>query len=204
MKEAISNLRTEIVMSKDESKRYSLRKIWSEDKPSLAILMICPSSSGEVAVDTSTMLTLGNCYRLGYGSVTIVNLFSKINDFSLKNADDEDEENLQAILRAAETAECFVLGFGTGKTKNKIFQRRLEQVLMALRPYEDKLHCLCDEDGGSRGLHPLSPRLRKWCLSKCSVSEFIDIPMEEIDPKKKGKSKSSAKTKEEGQENSLS
>ena len=88
---------------------------------------------------------------------------------------------------------CFIIGAGTGKAKNKIFQRRLEQVMKALRPYEDKLYCLCDEDGGSRGLHPLSPRLRQWCLSKCSISEFIDIPMEEVTPKKKGKSKPSTK-----------
>ncbi len=189
MKEIISNLRTEIVMSENEAYRYSLRKVWSEDKPSLAILMICPSSSGEVAVDTSTMLTLGNCYRLGYGSVTIVNLFSKVNDFALKNADDEDEENLQAIQKAAALVDCFVIGAGTGKAKNKTFQRRLEQVMMALRPYEDKLHCLCDEDGGSRGLHPLSPRLRRWCLSKCSVSEFIDIPVENTETEKKTKGK---------------
>ena len=192
MKEIISNLRTEIIASDDGAYRYSLRKIWDEQKPSLAILMICPSSSGEVAVDTSTMLTLGNCYRLGYGSVTIVNLFSKVNDFDLKDANESDEENLEAILNAAES-DCFVLGAGTGKAKNKVFQQRLEQVLTALRPYEDKLHCLCDKDGGSRGLHPLSPRLRQWNLSKCSVSEFIDIPMEEVAPKKKGKSKASTK-----------
>ena len=189
MKEIISNLRTEIITSDCGEYRYSLRKIWDAQKPSLAILMICPSSSGEVAVDTSTMLTLGNCYRLGYGSVTIVNLFSKVNDFDLNDANETDEENLQAILKAAETADCFILGAGTGKAKNKVFQQRLEQVLMDLRPYEDKLHCLCDKDGGSRGLHPLSPRLRQWCLSKCSVSEFIDIPMEELNPKKNGKSK---------------
>lgn len=193
MKEITSNLRTEIVMSDDGAYRYSLRKTWDEQKPSLAIAMICPSSAGEVTVDASTMLTLGNCYRLGYGSVTIVNLFSKVNDFELKAVFDEDEENLKAILKAAESANCFVLGAGTGKAKNKVFQRRMEQVLMALRPYEEKLYCLCDEEGGSRGLHPLSPRLRRWCLSKCSVSEFIDIPMEEAEPKKKGKSKPSNK-----------
>lgn len=189
MKEIISNLRTEIVTSDNEALRYSLRKVWDESKPSLAILMICPSSSGEVAVDASTMLTLGNCYRLGYGSVTIVNLFSKVNDFALKEADDEDEENLQAILKAAKSVDCFVIGAGTGKAKNKIFQRRMDQVMLALRPYEDKLHCLCDEDGGSRGLHPLSPRLRRWCLSKCSVSEFIDIPVENTETEKKTKGK---------------
>ena len=103
---------------------------------------------------------------------------------------------MQAILKAAESVDCFVIGAGTGKAKNKVFQRRLEQVLLALRPYEDKLHCLCDEDGGSRGLHPLSPRLRRWSLSKCFVSEFIDIPMEEVVPKKKGKSKASDKQTE--------
>ena len=193
MKEIISNLRTEIIMSDDETKRYSLYKEWQKDKPSLAIVMLCPSSSGEVAVDTSTALTIGNCFRLGYGSVTIVNLFSNINDFTLREAEEEDPENLSAIVAAAEKADCLVLGAGTGKAKNKLFQKRLEQVLTALRPYESKLHCLCDENGGSRGLHPLSPRLRQWSLSKCSVSEFIDIPMEEAAHKKKGKSKSSNK-----------
>ena len=196
MKEIISNLRTEIVMSDDETKRYSLYKAWQKDKPSLAIVMLCPSSSGEVAVDTSTALTIGNCFRLGYGSVTIVNLFSNINDFDLREAQEDDPENLQAIIAAAEKADCLVMGAGTGKAKNKLFQRRLEQVMTSLLPYEDKLHCLCDENGGSRGLHPLSPRLRQWCLSKCSVSEFIDIPMEEVAPKKKGKSKSSNKQTE--------
>lgn len=196
MKEIISNLKTEIMISDDATRRYSLRKMWDGGKPSLAIIMICPSSSGEVEVDTSTMLTLGNCYRLGYGSVTIVNLFSKVNCFDLKGENETDEENLQAILKAAESAECFIIAVGTGKAKNKVFQRRLEQVLLTLRPYEDKIHCLCDEDGGSRGLHPLSPRLRKWCLSKCSVSEFIDIPIEEVVPKKKGKGKASDKQTE--------
>ena len=193
MKEIISNLRTEILESDDGTRRFSMRKVWSEDKPSLAIVMLCPSSSGEVAVDTSTALTMANCYRLGYGSVTILNLFSTINDFTLKEAQEEDLENLNAIVAAAEKAQCVVLGAGTGKAKNKLFQKRLEQVLTALRPYEDKLHCLCDENGGSRGLHPLSPRLRQWHLSKCSVSEFIDVPVEKEATKKKGKSKSSSK-----------
>jgi len=190
MKEIISNLRTEIVMSDDETKRYSLRKVWNEDKPSLAIVMLCPSSSGEVAVDTSTALTMANCYRLGYGSVTIVNLFSTINDFALKESPEEDAGNLQAIVAAAEKADCLVMGAGTGKAKNKLFQRRLEQVLTALRPYEAKLHCLCDETGGSRGLHPLSPRVREWHLSPMKNCELIDdSPKVEPETRKKGRPK---------------
>lgn len=197
MKETVSNLKTEIVMSDDETKRYYLRKVWDGSKPSLAIVMICPSSSGEVSVDTSTALTMANCYRLGYGSVTIVNLFSTINDFALKVAEENDEENLQAILKAAEENSCLVLAWGTGKAKNKTFQRRVEQVVTALRPYEKKLCCLCDEKGGSRGLHPLSPRVRTWTLSQCLISDFVDVPMEGTPVKKKGKSKPANKPTEE-------
>lgn len=194
MREIISDLRTEILMSDDGANRYLLRKVWDESKPSLAIIMMCPSSSGEVAVDTSTMLVLSNCYRLGYGSVTIVNLFSKINDFALKGAEDEDAENIQAILAAAEKTSCLVMGAGTGKAKNKVFQRRLEQVFAAIRPYEDKLHCLCDENGGSRGLHPLSPRVREWHLAPLKMSEMIDVPVVEEIPKAKEKATKKGKT----------
>lgn len=190
MKEIISNLRTEILASEDESQRYSLRKVWAEDKPSLAIVMHCPSSSGSVSVDASTSLVLSNCYRLGYGSVTILNLFSTVNDFDLQHADGEDPENLQVIVAAAEKADCLVLGAGTGKAKNKLFQKRLEQVLTALRPYESKLHCLCDETGGSRGLHPLSPRVREWHLSPMKISELLPEPPKATpEPKKKGRTK---------------
>ena len=189
MREITSNLRTEILESEDGTKRYLLRKAWDESKPSLGILMLCPSSSGIVSVDVSTSLVLSNCYRLGYGSVTIVNLFSTINDFDLKQADNEDPENLQAILDAAASVSCFVVGCGTGKSKNAKFHQRLEQVLLSLRPYEDKLCCLCDKYGGSKYLHPLSPRVREWHLSPLKVSELIDIPEEEVEPKKKGKGK---------------
>ena len=197
MKHSVTNLKTEIVMSDDETKRYSLRKMWDGSKPSLAIVMICPGSSGEVSVDTSTALTMANCYRLGYGSVAVLNLFSTINDFQLKQAEESDNENLQAILSAAETADCIVLGWGTGKAKNKAFQHRVEQVVTALRPYEKKLCCLCDEKGGSRGLHPLSPRVRQWTLAQCSISDFIDVPKEDVPVKKKGKGKPSNKQTEE-------
>ena len=196
MREIISNLRTEIVESDDGTKRYSLRKVWNEHKPSMAIVMMCPSSSGEVAVDTSTALTMANCYRLGYGSVTIVNLFSTINDFSLKHSTSDDAENLEAILKAAAVADCVVYGAGTGKAKNKLFAEVQEKTLLALRPYGDKLHCLCDKDGGSRYLHPLSPRVRVWHLAPLAISELIDVPVEEPPKKSKGKGTKNEKVSE--------
>ena len=194
MREIISNLRTEILESEDGTKRYLLRKVWDESKPSLGILMLFPSSSGIVSVDVSTSLVLSNCYRLGYGSVTIVNLFSTINDFSLKEADNEDQENLQTILDTVKSVSCFVVGCGTGKSKNAKFHQRLEQVLLALKPHEDKLCCLCDKYGGSKYLHPLSPRVREWHLSPLKISELVELPaIEEMENKKKPKGKTAKK-----------
>lgn len=199
MKEITSDLRTEIQMSDDGTKRYSLRKVWDSSKPSLAIIMLAPSQAGEICLDTSSMLTINNCHRLGKGSVTIVNLFSKINDFALKEAEAEDPENIRAIVAAAESADCVVLAAGTGKAKNKTFQQRLEQVLTALCPYEAKLHCLCDEKGGSRHLHPLSPRVREWHLSPLKIAELMTTPepqQPEKAPEKKPRGRPKAAKKE--------
>ncbi len=192
MREIISNLRTEILESVDGARRFSLRKVWDEHKPSVTVVMMCPSSSGTVAVDTSTALTMANCYRLGFGSVTIVNLFPVINDFSLKASSGIDPENLEVIVKAVEASSCAVFAPGTGKAKNRLFAEVQKETLLALRPYEAKLRCLCDEKGGSKYLHPLSPRVREWHLAPLSPSELIDIPVEEEKPKK-GKGKASSK-----------
>lgn len=188
MREITSDLRTEIVESDDGTKRFSLKKVWDENKPSLTIVMLVPSSSGLVPVDVSTGLVLSNCYRLGYGSVTIVNLFATINDFALKHSSNEDMENMEAIIKAGETASTIVYGAGTGKQKNKLFAEVQRRVLLALKPYEDKLYCLCDDNGRSKYLHPLSPRVREWNLAKLKINELINMPDE-------GKTKDAIKKK---------
>ena len=144
-------------------------------------------------LDTTTQLVLNNANRLGYGSVAIVNLFATLNDFALKQSRSEDAENLDVIIQEATAAEKVVYAPGTGKAKNKLFIEVQEQVLTALRPYEDKLHCLCDKEGGSRYLHPLSPRVREWHLLPLKISDLIELPVTELEPKKKPKGKSAKK-----------
>ena len=61
MKEITSDLRTEILMSEDGTKRYALKKVWDSSNPSLAIVMLVPSSAGEICLDASSMLTINNC-----------------------------------------------------------------------------------------------------------------------------------------------
>ena len=188
-----TNLITEACFSDDGNKRYLLKKVWEPEKPRLAIVMLAPSGAAGIELDTTTQLVLNNSARLGYGSVSIVNLFAKLNDFSLRGAEEEDPENMDAIVQAVGDADLIVYAPGVGKAKSKVFQRRQEQVLRALQPFEGKLHCLCDGTGDARLQHPLSPAVRYWELSPLKVSELLTEPVkEESAPARKKRAKKEA------------
>lgn len=182
-----TTLTTEAVFSDNGLKRYLLRKSWNTDLPQLAIIMLAPSAASGIALDNTTALVLNNASRLGYGSVAIVNLFATLGDYGLTHAEDEDPENLKAILDICQNADQIVYAPGTGKAKSKVFQQRQEQVLNALRPYEFKLNCLTNSEGKARLQHPLSPALKTWVLSSLSVNELIEDPKPAAPaPKKRG------------------
>lgn len=183
MKTLETTLHTMATFSENGTKRYLLQKTWDPKLPRLAIIMVAPSTASAVALDTTTQLTLNNASRLGYGSVSIVNLFATLNDFSLKEAESEDADNLKVIIQSAENADVVVYAAGVGKAKNKAFQTRQEQVLNALRPYEAKLNCLTNENGKARLQHPLSPAVRTWFLSPLKIEELLPAPKKvEPDP----------------------
>lgn len=185
----VTELRTEAVYSDDGEKRYLLRKTWDEKKPKLAIIMLSPSVADGIQLDTTTQLVVNNASRLGYGSVAIVNLSAVLNDYNL-NHTEEDPENVKVILEEANNAEKIIYAAGTGKQRNRSFMLLQKRVLLALKDYEPKLYCLCNENGDGRLQHPLSPQVRTWSLSSLKISELITIPTEaEQKPKKKPKAK---------------
>ena len=183
MKKITTTLTTEAVYSDDHKKRYLLRKRWDAQKPSLAVIMFAPSAAAGIELDSSTLLVLNNASRLGYGCVSILNLFSTLNDFALRQAEDEDAENLKAIVETAKKSDTIVYAAGVGKAKVKAFLKRQEQVITALTPYASKLHCLCDESGSARLQHPLSPAVRKWNLSPLDPKELLPPPSSDKDIK---------------------
>lgn len=186
MEKIITTLTTEALFSEDGFKRYLLRKRWDDTKPKLTIIMLAPTSEAAgIELDATTQRVLNNSARLGYGSVSIVNLFAILNDAALKQVEDEDPENIDVIVQQAQDADTIVYAPGVGKAKSKTFQQRQEQVLAALLPFVSKLHCLCDEDGEARLQHPLSPAVRTWYLSPLKMSEFVTLPSAEPDQKKK-------------------
>lgn len=187
-----TTLTTKAVFSDDSLDRYLLTKSWDEKKQNLAIIMMASSQASGVALDTTTQLVLNNADRLGYGSVSILNLFARVNDFSLKQAEEDDPENLETIVSTCQNAQAIIYAPGVGKATNKLFQERQRQVLEALRPMEGRLHCLCDANGQSRLQHPLSPAVRTWYLSPLKISELVEEPK----PKEKEAKKPKAKREE--------
>ena len=189
-----TTLTTEAVFSDDGHKRYLLRKVWDETLPNLAIIMLAPSEASGIELDTTTQLVLNNASRLGYGSVSIVNLFATLNDFSLKQAADEDTENTDVIIQQAKTADLIVYAPGVGKAKSKVFLKRQEQILTAIVPFSAKLHCLSNKDGNARLQHPLSPAVREWNVVPFDISELLP-PSENKDIKVLTKQKKTVITK---------
>ena len=186
-----TTLTTQAVFSDDEAKRYLLKKTWNTTLPKLAIIMLAPSIASGIELDSTTSLVLNNASALGFGSVSIVNLFATLGDTALSEAESEDPENLKAIIDACKDADLIVYAPGVGKAKLQVFQERSKQVLEALLPYEKKLKCLTSASGKTKLLHPLCPAVRTWRnLAEIRISDLLsktDTVEPKTQPKKKGK-----------------
>ena len=185
-----TTLTTEAVFSDDGLKRYLLKKSWDLSLPTLAIIMLAPSIASGVTMDSTTNLVLNNASELGFGSVSIVNLFATLGDFTLSSAETKDPENMKTILEAVKDADVVIYAPGVGKNKLQVFQERSTQVLTALQPYEKKLKCLTSASGKAKLLHPLCPAVRQWHLEELRLAELLSTtdPVEpKSPPKKKGR-----------------
>lgn len=183
-------LNTQAVFSDDNTKRYLLKKTWDTKLPKLTIIMLAPSTASGVELDSTTSLVLNNASALGFGSVSIVNLFATLGDFTLSEAEEKDQKNMDVILEAAKEGDVVVYAPGVGKAKMQAFQERSKQVLEALRPYEKKLRCLTNTSGKARLLHPLCPAVRNWNIAELRLDELLSnntpiLPVAQT--KKKGK-----------------
>lgn len=179
MKTIQTKLETAAVFSEDGAKRYLLKKLWDSKKPSLTIIMLVPSEASGIALDNTTLLVLNNAFRLGYGSVSIVNLFATLNDTALTCEEERDEINLAMITEEVKKSDTVVYAPGVGKAKNPIFQTRAAQVLEVLKPYSKKLKCISNADNTVRLLHPLTPVVRTWVLRDVTIEEALQASPKE-------------------------
>lgn len=132
--------------------RYSLWRRWSTD-PMMTYCMLNPSTADASANDPTITRCSTRAKLLGFGGIYVVNLFA------LRSTDPRalylqpepvGPENNEQILKAAETSNLFICGWGVhGK-----FKGRDQVVHGMLRAFGVTPHVLKMNKDGSPG-HPL-------------------------------------------------
>jgi len=161
-----------------ESHRLLLEKIWDEKLPKATI---CMSNAGLMPsihhMDYTTLFCINALSALGYGSCSIVNLFSKMtNKLSLTGnlSDLTCPENEEQIISVAKSCDIFIWAVGSISTTYKKISTFQDSLFKQLVPLQEKVHVIVDSMG-KEGLHPLSPSLRNkpWTLVPFQLSERL-------------------------------
>ena len=161
-------LKSDLSYSDDKSKRYLLRLEWDKMKKKACVIMFSAGIANGICFDRTTDYVIENLVELDYGCVDILNLFSSVDT---KIEDISDDENLKVINTSAKNADIVIFAVGTGHSKNKIVQKRQNEVLAILKRYDKKLYCIADSEG-QKFYHPLCPKVRKWNLEKFDIVEL--------------------------------
>ena len=161
MKVFENTIKTVAIFSDDNNHRVLLRKTWDDDLKKAAFLMIFPASNDVSVTDLTTILVLNGLAKLGgYGSVDILNCFSKINaNLSHKSESFNISENDEQILQSAMECDTIIIGWGTGGEGNKRIRARQMAILKLLEPYKEKIQATVD-GRGKTCQHVLTPSLR--------------------------------------------
>lgn len=171
MKTETTTVKCKVLFSDDKTHRLLLRKEWDKNKPTAMVIMINPNTADTMNIDMTTMLVLNNLNALGFGSVNIVNLYSKtMNKLSLRFNSDEDlldSENDTVIEQYAEKSDCIIIAWGSAGSNSQRVRDRQAELLERLKKFANKLYKI-----GINGYHPLTPAIRSgWELEPFEIKE---------------------------------
>lgn len=129
--------------------------------------MLNPSTADATRDDPTLRACIQFAQRWEYGSLRVVNLFGyrAPHPAELKTVDDPvGRENDGYLIEAVEKAQRVVLAWGNWGS----FEGRDRTVLTLLKPYQDKLSCLQNNQSG-QPRHPLYAK-RSTPLQPLSIS----------------------------------
>lgn len=173
-----TTLKSKAIFSDDKKHRLILKKEWDKSKPTATIILINPNTADTLNVDTTTMLIINNLNKLGFGSVDIVNMYSRI---ALKlyfrfNSDNDllDSENDEIILKSAEKSDKIIIAWGSIGNNSQRVKNRQKKILEMLANYNNKI-CIITDGETEKGYHPLTPKIReKWVLKPYNIINFLE------------------------------
>lgn len=172
MLEETTTIRSKAIFSDDTEHRLLLRKEWDSEKPTAMVIMINPNTADTVNFDMTTMLVLNNVSKLGFGSVNILNLYSRIMEkLNLRfNGDDEliADEADEIIQQYAAMSDAIIIAWGTiGKNTLRVRERQ-KYLLELIERHANKMYQI-----GKNACHPLTPAVRReWVLEPYEMEEI--------------------------------
>ena len=119
MTDILQDTRTGATLSDDGTYRYRLHRTWDTAKPTLAFIMLNPSTADATDDDPTIRRCLGYAKDWGYGRLVVGNLFAlrSTDPANLKDHSDPvgpaNDEHLQAIC---DEADRVVVAWGTKGT----------------------------------------------------------------------------------------
>ncbi|MBU5227844.1 DUF1643 domain-containing protein [Clostridium senegalense] len=146
---------------KGNNYRYRLYKKWS-DKPNAVAIMLNPSKASLVESDNTVTNITNHFYNRGFGSLTILNLFSYMNTDSKKliNSKKEYEDiNIEILKKYIRDADEILVGWGIPKSYNKeirhIIKKKIKLVeeFLSENNYEDIVYSF--RTNKNKALHPV-------------------------------------------------
>lgn len=156
--ERTAEIKSTVIFSKDNKRRYLLKYEWDSSSPKACIIMSQPSTADELVTDQTTMLVRNNAVAQNFGSISIVNVFCTLDPKKPEN----DRINSSVILEECSAADVVIVAYGRG-TAHTEEKEKLFEALKKTCP--EKLHTIIDSSGQPFS-HPLSPKAREWKLSK--------------------------------------
>ena len=142
------------VFSADRRHRYWLVRTWDSSKPTVAFLMLNPSTADAFKLDPTVRRCWGYAKEWGYGSLVVVNIFglrSTDPKMLYGHPDPIGHDNDTFIRHAAETSDMVVSGWGNHGSLNS----RGAEVLSMFEDNADiSLHALKITKQGNPS-HPL-------------------------------------------------
>ena len=110
-----STIKRHALLSKDKKYRYSLKRIWDNDKPKVLFIMLNPSLADNYQDDPTIRRLIKFAKLYGYGGFYIGNLFSYITPYPSELLDKDlmfSKKNIHEIKKMTGLIKDVVYGWG--------------------------------------------------------------------------------------------
>lgn len=141
------------VFSQDMKYRYRLSRIWDDTKPTIAFVMLNPSTADESKNDPTVARCQNRAAMMGYGTLEVLNIFAfRSTDPKLLYGESFPigPHNDQTILSVIKQCDFIICAWG----RHGAFLQRGKEVLRSIAATGMEIHVLKVNDDGQPG-HPL-------------------------------------------------